>query len=214
MANQRKHAYLCIPEQAAAFPTGLAFPGGLDAFICPDGRCLFPGPQVGAIAAGHPPGAAAVWNPAGRKLFLVDFLFQSVALLFFFHLARFLVVFDFGSRCTVLPYLPGGWAPDASIFAVGRICRISELGNLSAQLTAMRGHSPSLPKYPLFFQPVRAARIRPAGIDASSGSCVPGEGAAQNKRTSSRMSVCLLQCGSYALSNLVSPLNYSQAERL
>lgn len=28
------------------------------------------------------------------------------------------------------------------------------------------------------------------------------------------MSVCLLQCGSYALSNLISPPNYNQTERL
>ena len=134
MADPRQHGYLCRPQQAASVSARMAFSRGVDHSVCPDGSCVLSGPQIWKATAKGQPGPAAVWDPVGCELLLVCFLFQSVSLLVFFYLAHPSVDSDPGYHDTIPQALTAGWYADASISAVGRLRRISEPGNLSAEL--------------------------------------------------------------------------------
>ena len=130
----------------------MAFPGGMDDFVCFDGRCIVSGAPIGAAAADHPQGAAAVLNTVRRQLFLVDLLFQSIALPVLLRLARSPMVSDCSNHRAVLPHLPDSRVSDAPVLTLGHICRISELGDLSAELDGRPRQAPKKHHLPLFRQ--------------------------------------------------------------
>lgn len=97
-------------------------------------------------------GAAAVWNTVRRQLFLVDLLFQSIAVPVLLRLARSPMVSDCSNHRAVLPHLPDSRVSDAPVLTLGHICRISELGDLSAELDGRPRQAPKKHHLPLFRQ--------------------------------------------------------------
>ena len=97
-------------------------------------------------------GAAAVWNTVRRQLFLVDLLFQSIAVPVLLRLAHSPMVSDCSNHRAVLPHLPDSRVSDAPVLTLGHICRISELGDLSAELDGRPRQAPKKHHLPLFRQ--------------------------------------------------------------
>lgn len=112
----------------------MAFSGGVDNFVCLNGYCILSGPPVGKTAAGRKQCVAAVRAAISRQLFLVDLLFSAVPLFVFIHLAHSLMDPDLDNCRPILPHLENGRVFDASVFAVGVLCRIFEFGDLSCEL--------------------------------------------------------------------------------
>lgn len=112
----------------------MALPRGVDDFIRSDGRCVLSGSRIGKTTRGHPFRIAAVWTAAGRQLSLVDPLFQAVPLFVLIPLAGSLMDSHLGNRQPLLSYFKNSGVPDASLFAMGRGCRLFKFWHLSLEL--------------------------------------------------------------------------------
>ena len=112
----------------------MAFPRGMDTFVCLNGTGKLSCSHIGKTTTNHQQGTAAVWDAARRKFLLVHFLFQSIIISVLFPLAYPFMASHFSNYCAVLSDFPESRAPDASIVIMGHVCRVSKFGYLSAEL--------------------------------------------------------------------------------
>lgn len=133
-ADQKQHGYFCRLKQAATVSTGLAFPCGMDDFICPDGNRILFGSYLRNGAVENQTSPVVLQASAVCQLLLAYLFFRSFRLLIFFYLASSFMDTYYRNDHPVLSDNKLGRISDAALPFVGYFCRISELFYLSFKL--------------------------------------------------------------------------------